>query len=208
MTTNSDNQPWRVAGSYYEVCDCEAICPCRRQGGRVGDRSSYGVCNFALSWQIREGYAGTIGLADLAVVLAGSYNDDEPGKPWRVALYLDQRADPAQQAALGNIFLGRAGGTTLRNFAKAIGEVYAVRTARIALDHTPRREQMRAGDFVAARTAAAVQAAEVISCGIPGHDHLGQEIVAARFRVDDAPLHWEVTGRCGFATTFAYSSAE
>jgi hypothetical protein len=28
--------PWRVSGSYLEACNCEAICPCRRIGGRAG----------------------------------------------------------------------------------------------------------------------------------------------------------------------------
>ena len=27
---------WAVSGSYYEVCNCEAICPCRRHGARKG----------------------------------------------------------------------------------------------------------------------------------------------------------------------------
>ena len=42
--------PWAVSGSYYEVCNCEAICPCRRHGARKGGRSTYGTCDFALSW--------------------------------------------------------------------------------------------------------------------------------------------------------------
>jgi hypothetical protein len=30
---------WRVSGSYFEVCTCEAICPCRRHGSRKGGRA-------------------------------------------------------------------------------------------------------------------------------------------------------------------------
>ena len=199
-------QSWQVSGSYFEVCTCEAICPCRRHGPRPGGRSTYGVCDFALSWQIKAGYADTVDLSGLAVVLAGTYNDDEPESPWRVALYVDEQGNPQQREALASIFLGRAGGTTLRNFAKAIGEVYAVRVARILLDHTPNQERMRAGEFVVASTARPVLTDQPVTCGIPGHDHPGQEIVAQTFRVSDVPLQWEVTGRCGFATSFAYSS--
>jgi len=43
-----------------------------------------------------------------------------------------------------------------------------------------------------------------ISCGIPGHDHPGQEVVAETMRVDDAPLQWDVEGQCGFVTDFDY----
>lgn len=197
---------WRVSGSYFEVCSCEAICPCRRQGDRRGGRSTYGICDFALSWQIKEGQAGSVDLAGLAVVLAGSYSDDEPGQPWRVILYVDERGDGAQREALTDIFLGRAGGATFENFARAIGEVYAVRVAHIDLAHSPSHESMQVGDFVSARTAQPVLTDQLVSCGIPGHDRPGQEIVAEHFRVADDMLRWEVRGRCGFATDFAYSS--
>ena len=198
--------PWAISGSYYEVCNCEAICPCRRHGARRGGRSSYGTCDFALSWRVLEGHAGDVDLTDLSVVLAGSYSDDESGAPWRVVLYVDERGGPEQQQALTNIFLGRAGGTTLRNFARAIGEVYAVRPAQIALHHGPNQEHIAVEHYVKAKTARPVLSDAPVSCGISGHDRPGQEIIAEAFQVDDGSLHWSVSGRCGFATSFAYSS--
>ena len=45
-----------------------------------------------------------------------------------------------------------------------------------------------------------------VSCGIPGHDRTGQELVATMFTVKDPPLVWDVQGRCGFASDFSYSS--
>ena len=45
-----------------------------------------------------------------------------------------------------------------------------------------------------------------VSCGIPGDDHPGQEVVSDQLRVDDNPLQWDLTARCGFATDFAYAS--
>lgn len=198
--------PWSIRGSYYEVCSCEAVCPCRRQGGRLGGRSTYGVCDFALSWRILIGQAGSIDLTDLSVVMAGSYSDDEPGEPWRVVLYVDEQGTPDQQQALTDIFLGRAGGTTLSNFALAIGEVYAVRAARIALRHTPNQESLDVDQHVTARTLRPVVSDEPISCGISGHDHQGQEIIAETFQMDDGMLHLSVSGRCGFATSFDYRS--
>lgn len=201
------SRSWSVRGSYFEVCNCEAICPCRRQGGRPGGKSTYGHCDFALSWRILSGHAGTIILSGLSVVMAGSYQD-EPKTPWRVSLYLDDRGTPQQHEALTSIFLGRAGGGTLRNFARSIGEVQAVRVARIALDHTRHLQSMRAGGYVFADTARPVPAAEAVTCGIPGHDHPGQEIVGGPFRVSDDDLNWNVSGRCGFATDFAYNSEQ
>jgi hypothetical protein len=76
-----------------------------------------------LSWRIDEGYGPEVELGGFAVVLAGFYFDDEARSPWRVVLYVDEQAGPVQRRWLADIFLGRAGGTTLRNFAAAIGEL-------------------------------------------------------------------------------------
>ena len=197
---------WNVSGTYFEVCNCEAVCPCRRHGAMKGGRSTYGHCDFALSWYITKGQADNIDLSDLAVVLAGSYDDDEPGSPWRVIIYVDEQGDEVQQKALTDIFLGRAGGDTFKNFANTIGEVYAIRTAKIELEHSPNQEWMEVKGFVAAATAHPNATDLPVSCGIPGHDRPGQEIVADYFRVDDENLRWELNGRCGFATDFVYRS--
>jgi hypothetical protein len=203
----SPDHDWRVAGSYFEACNCDAICPCRRQGGqKLTTGSTYGVCDFALSWQILDGRAGALGLSGLSVVLAGVYRDDEAGKPWRVSLYVDERADAAQREALSGIFLGRWGGTPARNFARSITDVYAVRPAKIELDHRRTHWFMRAEDFVVVRATEPVPSALAVSCGIPGHDHPGEEVCAELMRVADGPLQFEFTGRCGFASDFEYAA--
>ena len=145
-------------------------------------------------------------LSGRSVVLAGSYSDQEVGKPWRVCLYIDDDATDEHYGALTDIFLGRAGGTALGNYAAAIGEVYAVRRARISLEHAPGRWFMRAGDFVVVRGGMPVPSALAVSCGIPGHDHPGDELQTEVMRVEDGALRWEVHGRCGFATDFDYRS--
>lgn len=205
----TQTEGWRVAGTYFEACNCDAICPCRWQGGRkvTAGGSSYGVCDFALSWRIVDGSHGSVSLSGLSIVMAGSYRDDEAGKPWRVTLYVDDRASDEQASSLADIFLGRAGGGTFENFGKRIGEVYAVRRARIDLDHTPRKWFMRAGTWVYVRSSTIAPSELPVSCGIPGHDRPGNELIADELRVSDAPLEFELRGRCGFETDFQYSSA-
>ncbi len=65
---------------------------------------------------------------------------------------------------------------------------------------------MRAGTYLTVRAETLAEAAAPVACGIPGFDQPGQEVIAGTFRVDDAPLSWDLHGRCGFATDFAYSS--
>jgi hypothetical protein len=201
---NSAAPAWSVAGTYFEACSCLPICPCRRVGERDGGRSTFGVCDFALSWWIRQGHSGDLDLTDRKVVMVGSYEDDEPGSPWTVALFVDDEADPAQAAALADIFLGRAGGTPSRNYSPAIRSVAVVDTATVHLDHSRRHWRIRVEGRVDVAADEAVHSDEPVACGIPGFDHPGEEVRTAVLHVDAAPLVWEWSDRCGFATKFAY----
>jgi hypothetical protein len=202
-----DAPPWHVTGSYFEACNCVAICPCRTRGGQKSTTGpTYGICDFALSWQVLQGGFGQLSLDGLNVILAGSYRDDEDGRPWRVCLYIDDRATAEQHVALAHIFTGRAGGTAFRNYASVIGEVFAVRRAHIQLDHRRRHWSMRADSYVAVRGATPVESALAVSCGVPGHDRPGEELRIDTMQVNDSPLIWGVQARCGFATSFAYHS--
>ena len=135
---------WRVRGSYFEACNCEAICPCRSVGGRPGGPSSFGECFGAVSWHVHDGYAGHLDLSDLRAVLSIRYYDRvQPSTLWEVVLYVEQRADDDQLTAMADIFLGRTGGSVAQLYGPAIGEVHAVRRARITLEHTTPREANR-----------------------------------------------------------------
>jgi len=194
---------YRIEGSYYEACNCEAICPCRRQNQVAGGLSTYGVCDFLLSWLIRKGDAGGVDLTGCKVCMAGSYRDDVAGKPWSVMIYVSDQADDQQCDALSRIFRGQSGGSI--TFTSAIAEVLGVRRARIELDHTSGSERIRLADIGSAEVVRAVDYEGTVSCGIPGHDRPGQESVSS-LRLKDGVFDWTYEERCGFATDFAYWS--
>jgi len=195
---------WSVEGTYFEACSCLPICPCRQVGGRDGGRSTFGVCDFALSWWIKRGFSGELDLTDRKVVMVGSYNDDEPGSPWTVALLIDDEANLAQQAALADIFLGRVGGTPSRNYSPAIQAVASVGPAVVRLDHNRRHWRIWVEGRVDVAADEEVHSDEPVACGIPGLDQPGQEVRATTLRAAVEPLVWEWSDRCGFATNFAY----
>lgn len=198
---------WKVSGSYFEACNCDAVCPCRQVGGAPGGRSTHGVCQFVLSWQIAVGRAGDITLDGLSVVLAGWYNDDVASSPWSVNLYVDDHASDDQARVLTDIFLGRAGGDTWQNYAQAIATIHEVRRARIELSHQPRRWRIKADTYISVQATRPLHVEQSVACGIPGLDRPGQEVVSDELLVSDAPLDWNLHERCGFATDFQYSSA-
>ena len=200
---------WSIAGTYLEACNCDAICPCRRIGGPAGGRSTQGICEGALSWAIARGHSDDIALDGLAVVLALRYDDDEPGSPWDFWLYLDDRADERQHAALQAIFTGAAGGTAIVQFPWAFkaSRRLGVRSVSIAVEHHARRGWFRAGEYVEVRVREPVADQEPVTCIIPGHHRSGSEYHAEQLRVSDGPLAFELSGRCAYQSTFAYASA-
>jgi len=197
---------WHTAGSYFEVCNCDAICPCRNIGKMEGGDSTYGICDFLLSWHIQKGLADDLVLDGLKVALAGMYSDEDPDKLWHVILYVDDHATPNQLEALEAIFLGRVKGTPLRNFASAIEEVYSVKRARIELSHVKNKEYIKIGTLASAQTSEPFPSEIGVLCAIPGFDQPGQEIIADHFRVRDGPFDWNFEGRCGYASKFSYKN--
>ena len=200
--------PWRISGTYLETCTCLAICPCRRIGGRTGGRSTFGVCEGALSWAIERGQAGDVDLDGLAAVLACRYDDDEPGSPWDFVLYVDERGSDDQRAALEAILTGAWGGTVLAHFPWAFkpSRQLAVRAVPIEIDHHARRRWFRAGEYVSVRVGDAIADQETVTCVIPGHHRSGAEHQGVELRVQDGPLSYAVDGRCAYQATFDYSS--
>jgi hypothetical protein len=201
---------WRIRGTYLESCNCDPICPCRRIGGVQGGRSTYGVCLGALSWQIETGSAGSTVLDGLRVVIASHYDDDEPGSPWSIFLYVDERADVAQREALEGIFLGRLPGDIEQHAPWLWKEssVLGTSAARIEIDHTGQRRWFRVRNHVEVRVSAPVAEQPVVTCVIPGHEREGQEVVVDVLRVDEQPpLAFEYHGNCGYASTFEYSDS-
>ena len=199
---------WELSGSYLEACNCEVICPCRRIGGRMGGRSSYGECLGALSWIVLEGSAGEIDLADMRVVLASRYHDDEPRSPWTYALFVDARGKQQQREAIGDIFTGRLGGTPARQFPWVFkpADLLGVEAVEIEIDHTPGRGWFRAGGSVEVHVREPVPDQEPVSCVIPGHHRRGREVFSESIDVDAGRLAFSVRGRCGYESTFEYSS--
>ena len=203
-------RPWAISGTYLEACNCEVICPCRRIGGRAGGRSTEGVCLGALSWMVGQGQAGEVDLAGLGAVLVSRYSDDEPGSPWTFFLFVDERGDEAQRAALAAILLGKLGGTPEKQFPWVWKEsdLLGWRATPIAIDHAPHRGSFRAGEQVTVRVGDPVAEQETVTCVIPGHHRSGEELYAETVRVDEGPLSFEFSGKCAYQSTFEYSSDE
>jgi hypothetical protein len=198
---------WRIRGNYFESCNCDPICPCRRVGEVPGGRSTHGECLGVLTWAIEEGAVEGTDLSGLPVALALRYSDDEPGSPWTYILYLDESAPERQRAALEAIFTGRLGGDAETHFPWVWkpSQLVGVRSVRIEVDHSRRRQRLRVRDRVSVRIRGRHPGEETVTCVIPGHDRPGEELVADELVVEDGPLAFSYRGVCGYGSTFEYA---
>jgi hypothetical protein len=162
-----------------------------------------------VSWHVQRGHAGAVDLSDNRVVLSLRYRDDvQPSTRWEVVLYVNDGADAAQAKTLADIFLGRAGGTVAKQYGPAIGEVHAVRSARITLEHRTPRKRIDVVGYLTVEAEGPASVEGDVQCGIPGFDHPGTELYGDVVRSTDPALRWEVRGRrkAAFATEFDYRS--
>lgn len=117
--------PWKVSGTYFESCNCEAACPCVFLGPPTD-----GECNALIGWHIDQGSFDNTRLDGLNAALFAHSPGHMLQTKWKVALYVDERADDKQRDALTKIFSGAAGGH-LAALEPLIGEVLGVRSAAI-----------------------------------------------------------------------------
>jgi hypothetical protein len=191
---------YRVRGSYFESCNCEAICPCRKIGSTLGGRSTYGECYGVLSWAIESGSVDGIEVGGLSVALVYRYDDDEPDSPWSLVLHVDEEADRKQAAALKWLFLD---GLHQLPWIRKARHLIGVRDSRIEIDGTA----VAIGAAVAVRASQRFETDLPVACGVPGYDRKGYEMIADELRVADDPFLWELRGNCAFASDFDYASA-
>jgi hypothetical protein len=122
---------WRIKGDYFENCNCDVVCPCLfSTNPPMAAAPTRGACEVPLVFHIDEGSFGQTALDGLNVVAVLRTPGPMGEGNGSVALYLDERADEPQSAALQAIFGGAAGGP-MGLLAPLISEVLGVKTVPI-----------------------------------------------------------------------------
>jgi len=188
---------FRIAGTYLEACNCDAICPCRRIDGVSVERSTHGICFGALSWNVKEGEAHGVALSGTGAVMTYSYDDDEARSPWTLVLYVDGPGE------LEEILLGRFGGEHIRTlpWVRKPTTSVEVRGARIEFGEG----DVRVGEAIRLRATTPFETESNISCIVPGHDRPGTELINDEVVVRDSPFEFELHGTCAFTRDFEYT---
>jgi hypothetical protein len=102
---------------------------------------SQGHCDAIVAVHIDEGAYGEVRLDGLSALFTAYAEGPMGNGGWKLAMYLDDRADDAQREALQTILGGSAGGP-MAAFAPLVGEVLGVKSAPIRYEIDGKRRSV------------------------------------------------------------------
>ncbi len=197
---------WKLTGTYFETCNCEAACPCV-----FGSPPTEGFCNAIVAWHIKHGVYGDVALDGLNVALLVDARGNMAENKWTVAAYLDEKASEAQMNALQTIFSGQAGGhpAVLASF---IGENLGTKSVPMHYEGNGKNRSLKIPGIVDAEIEA-LEGQDGKPITIENHPLCvapGEPATVARsthFRLADYGYDWKLSGRNGYISNFSYSGA-
>jgi hypothetical protein len=200
------SQEWKLNGTYFEACNCNAACPCVFLSDPTEDD-----CTVLVAWHIDEGNYNDVGLDDLNVAMSLLSPGNMVEVPWTVAVYFDDRATDSQKDSLMQIFTGQAGGHPAR-LVSHVGEVLGVSSLPMTYKAEGKTRRLQISDVADVEIEAMSEGQGGADITIDNHPLCiapGYPIVASKSKsvtYQDYGFDWEFNGKNGFYSPFTYQS--
>jgi hypothetical protein len=197
---------WRLEGTYFESCSCDAVCPCTWSAFTA--EATLDRCRALLAYHINSGDIDGVDVSGLSFAL---FLDTPPVMStgnWRVGVFLDDAASDAQTGQLGAVLSGQLGGPPAM-LGPFIGEMLGVEKTRIAFSEDGRGHRVTIGDaidvgvedFVALEGQDPVRLTNVLH---PSNTTL--TVAPARAaRLSTFGIDWGREGQSGFSAPFSWA---
>jgi hypothetical protein len=197
---------WRLEGTYFESCSCDAVCPCTWSA--LTAKATLDRCRALLAYHVDSGEINGVGVSGLSFAL---FLDTPPVMSegnWRVGVYLDDAASDSQAEQLGAVLSGQLGGPPAI-LTPLIGEMLGVEKAPITYTEDGHGHHVRIGgsvdvgveDFVAIEGHDPVQLTNVFH---PSNTTL--TVAPARaVRLSTFGTEWGREGQSGFSAPFSWA---
>ena len=197
---------WRLDGTYFESCSCDAICPCTWSG--LTASATLDRCRALLTYHVESGEVNDVDVSGLSFAL---FLDTPPVMAegnWRVGVFLDEAASGRQAEQLGTVLSGQAGGPPAM-LAPLISEMLGVQKARITYHEDGLGHRVTIGDavdvavddFVPAQGGEPVRLVNVFH---PSNTTL-TVAPASTVRLSTFGIDWGREGQSGFSAPFSWS---
>ena len=198
------NDKWKLAGTYFEACNCNIACPCTFLSA-----PTTGECKALVGWHIDNGNFENINLSGFNVAMAIHAPGHMLEVKWQAALYLDETASEEQQKALTQIFTGQVGGHPAM-LVSFVGEVLGIKSAPIEYEAKGKQRRLKIPDVLETEIEALDQAgADVTIDNPPLGLAPGYTLVVAKsgkLHYQDHGLQWDISGKNGFYSPFTYQN--
>jgi hypothetical protein len=135
---------WSIAGSYFETCSCDVVCPCTASLS-LGATNDY--CRVVLVFNVKRGEVEGVDVSGLTVAAIADTPKVMTDGNWRLGVFIDAAASDEQAEKLGGVFSGALGGP-MEGLGPLIGENLGVERAPIEVREEGLTHSVRIGDAV------------------------------------------------------------
>ena len=135
---------WKLAGSYFETCSCDVVCPCTAS---LALGATHERCQVTLVFNIKDGEVEGTDVSGLTVAAVADTPKVMSEGDWRVGVFIDGAASDEQAEKLGGVFSGALGGP-MEALGALVGENLGVERASIDVKENGLRHSIRIGSAV------------------------------------------------------------
>ena len=135
---------WNLAGTYFETCSCELMCPCNLS---FDHGATYDYCRVVLVFNIADGEIEGTDVSGRKLALIADSPKVMTDGGWRLGVLVDEDATDEQVEKLAAVYGGQKGGP-MEGLAPLIGELLGVERARFEVTEDGLRHSARIGDGI------------------------------------------------------------
>ena len=103
---------WKIAGSYFETCSCDVVCPCTAS---LSLGATHDYCRVVLVFNVKDGEVEGVDVSGLTVAAVADTPKVMTDGNWRLGVFIDAAASDEQAEMLGVCSLGRSAGRWSRS---------------------------------------------------------------------------------------------
>jgi hypothetical protein len=135
---------WQIAGTYFETCSCEVVCPCTASLALGAD---YDRCKVTLVFNVRDGDVEGTDVSGVTVAAVADTPKVMSEGNWRLGVFIDSDASDEQAEKLGAVFSGQLGGP-MEALGPLVSENLGVERAPIEVREEGLVHSVKIGDAV------------------------------------------------------------
>lgn len=135
---------WRIAGSYFETCSCDVVCPCTAS---LALGATHDYCRVVLVFHVKDGDVEGVDVSGLTVAAVAETPKVMTDGNWRLGVFIDAAASDEQAEKLGGVFSGALGGP-MEALGPLVGENLGVQRAAIEVREEGLMHSVKIGDNV------------------------------------------------------------